>query len=220
MSESKANENLAMLANFIEKDSTEKRKILKKILVGEEDDKENELTSKTLVNILSREMEDPYMNIMFNAMSDVGCAVNPHTNIIVKKCESDNPNLMGVFNSDKNQLELCQQRFARIPHESERIKSMKTTLSHLLIQAFDHCRAKVERKIPEHEMCTSIRSSALSGQCSSYNQGTNTAMLINKKRLVLCTCRYCVLILMLYSRILFQRFPVLCHKQRDALFYA
>ncbi|XP_072181927.1 mitochondrial inner membrane protease ATP23 homolog [Diadema setosum] len=101
---------------------------------------------------------NPYVKFMLAAMENIGCPVVPETHIICEPCAEDSP-VNGGFDPVNGQIVLCENK-----SPSQRILS--TLLTHELIHAYDHCRAKVDWTDLRHLACSEIRASSLSGDCS------------------------------------------------------
>ncbi|XP_076800913.1 mitochondrial inner membrane protease ATP23 homolog [Clavelina lepadiformis] len=126
-------------------------------------------TGKTreMVNkILSLKHKSPFVGTLIEAMSDAGCKVNPYKHICIEDCHS-NFNIFGGFDSENNQVVLCQNKFDDVYLDFDKFAQMESLLSHELVHAFDHCRANVDFYTnPKHLMCSEIRAASLSGQCT------------------------------------------------------
>ncbi|XP_054750728.2 mitochondrial inner membrane protease ATP23 homolog [Lytechinus pictus] len=101
---------------------------------------------------------NPYVKFMLVAMEQIGCPVDLDTHIVCEPCASDSP-VNGGFDPVNGQIVLCENK-----SPSQRILS--TLLTHELIHAYDHCRAKVDWTDIRHVACSEIRASSLSGDCS------------------------------------------------------
>ncbi|XP_783122.2 mitochondrial inner membrane protease ATP23 homolog [Strongylocentrotus purpuratus] len=101
---------------------------------------------------------NPYVKFMLAAMEQIGCPIDPDTHIVCEPCASDSP-VNGGFDPINGEIVLCENK-----SPSQRILS--TLLTHELIHAYDHCRAKVDWTDIRHVACSEIRASSLSGDCS------------------------------------------------------
>nr|CAB3267807.1 mitochondrial inner membrane protease ATP23 homolog [Phallusia mammillata] len=157
------------LRDFMQKDVESRRSYM---WYGKDIKAENKKNTRALVNkVLSYEHSSPFVNMLMLAMANSGCAVNPDTHIAIEECYP-NTNVLGAFDPSNNQIVLCQNQFAKLYTKRGRYLSMTYLLSHELIHAFDHCRAKSDvYNNPTHLMCTEVRAAALSGQCMlQYNK--------------------------------------------------
>lgn len=97
-------------------------------------------------------------------MEDIGCPVSPSMHIVVEKCHGTFDGY-GGFDSENNEIVLCEEKFASLASPTAKRK-MDMILSHELVHAYDHCRSNVDfYDDAGHSMCTEVRAAALSGQC-------------------------------------------------------
>lgn len=173
-----------LLSGYMSKSRGDKKDVLYQIFFGKggktKDEVEHDAVRDAVNNAFkSRNQINPFFEIMLDAMADAGCAVDPASNVIVKKCEMED--MLGAFNKERNQIEICQDTF-NAANYPDKIKAIQITLSHTLVHAFDHCRANSEAGDIHHDMCSSIRAAALSGQCTSEAQLRSTAQLLSQER--------------------------------------
>ncbi|XP_015773739.1 PREDICTED: mitochondrial inner membrane protease ATP23 homolog [Acropora digitifera] len=96
-----------------------------------------------------------YVKFMLDAMSKLGCVVDPEKHMICEPCESK---LLGGFDPDKKEMFLCENTIY-----SQR--TMEDVLTHELIHAYDNCRIKYNPDDVRMLACTEIRAANLSGDC-------------------------------------------------------
>ncbi|XP_039267855.2 mitochondrial inner membrane protease ATP23 homolog [Styela clava] len=170
---------------FLNKSGEARRNVLQTLFFSKNGKTKEELEHDTVKEIVEKafknEKSNPYFSIMMDAMGDIGCFVDVDTNIAVKQCGEELEEMLGAFNYEKNEIEICQDSFSKASFASQ-TRAMQTTLSNILVSAFDHCRANLNYKEPEMDMCSSIRAAALSGQCSSETLQMGSRKVASSKR--------------------------------------
>ncbi|XP_072026271.1 mitochondrial inner membrane protease ATP23 homolog [Amphiura filiformis] len=101
---------------------------------------------------------NPYVKLMLEAMKSTGCAINRDRHIVCEPCNPGSP-IQGGFDPINNQIVICENKTP-----TQRV--MSSLLTHELIHAFDHCRAKVDWTDLTHVACSEIRAASLSSDCS------------------------------------------------------
>ncbi|KAK7150162.1 hypothetical protein R3I94_009464 [Phoxinus phoxinus] len=103
----------------------------------------------------------PYAQLLLAAMRSSGCAVQKDRHF---SCEDCDGTVSGGFDAATSQIVLCQNNIHQQAH-------MNRVVTHELIHAFDHCRARVDWfSNPRHLACSEIRAANLSGDCSFFNE--------------------------------------------------
>ena len=126
---------------------------------------QNDKTRCMVNSILFGKNTTPFIGILLDALSDAGCPVKPEIHIAIEDCSAC-LNITGAFDSFNNQIVLCQNRLNELSSSKSKLSNIQVTLSHELIHAYDHCRARVDfYNNPAHVMCSEIRAASLSGQC-------------------------------------------------------
>ncbi|XP_002740270.1 mitochondrial inner membrane protease ATP23 homolog [Saccoglossus kowalevskii] len=99
---------------------------------------------------------NPYVKLLLQAMSQSGCEAFQDRHFACEQCSEV---VNGGFDPSTSQIVLCQNN---IKTQS----AMDRVITHELIHAFDHCRAKINWNDIRHLACTEIRAANLSGDCS------------------------------------------------------
>ncbi|KAK2893151.1 hypothetical protein QQF64_034883 [Cirrhinus molitorella] len=103
----------------------------------------------------------PYAKLLLGAMKSSGCAVYKDRHF---SCEDCDGTVSGGFDAATSQIVLCQNNIHQQAH-------MNRVVTHELIHAFDHCRARVDWFSNfRHLACSEIRAANLSGDCSFVNE--------------------------------------------------
>ncbi|XP_065842075.1 mitochondrial inner membrane protease ATP23 homolog [Oscarella lobularis] len=101
-----------------------------------------------------------YVKFMLDAMKKVGCEVDVGKHVVCEPCSGK---VLGGFDPYRNQVVLCENTVYSQG-------SMEDTLTHELIHAYDHCRAKIDWDNLKHLACTEIRAANLSGDCFFWKE--------------------------------------------------
>ncbi|XP_057180367.1 mitochondrial inner membrane protease ATP23 homolog [Triplophysa rosa] len=103
----------------------------------------------------------PYAKLLLGAMRNSGCTVYKDRHF---SCEDCDGTVSGGFDAATSQIVLCQNNIHQQAH-------MNRVVTHELIHAFDHCRARVDWFSNfRHLACSEIRAANLSGDCSFINE--------------------------------------------------
>ncbi|XP_068611441.1 mitochondrial inner membrane protease ATP23 homolog [Brachionichthys hirsutus] len=103
----------------------------------------------------------PFAKLLLSAMKSSGCQAFPDRHF---SCEDCDGKVSGGFDAASSQIVLCQNSIHRQAH-------MTQVVTHELVHAFDHCRAKVDWfNSFRHLACSEIRAANLSGECSFQNE--------------------------------------------------
>uniref|UniRef100_A0A8C2GNX0 Mitochondrial inner membrane protease ATP23 n=1 Tax=Cyprinus carpio TaxID=7962 RepID=A0A8C2GNX0_CYPCA len=103
----------------------------------------------------------PYAKLLLGAMKSSGCTVYKDRHF---SCEDCDGTVSGGFDAATSQIVLCQNNIHQQAH-------MNRVVTHELIHAFDHCRARVDWFSNfRHLACSEIRAANLSGDCSFVNE--------------------------------------------------
>ncbi|KAL7747274.1 Mitochondrial inner membrane protease atp23 [Sorochytrium milnesiophthora] len=100
----------------------------------------------------------PIVRFMLQHLEAAGCPFT-RRNMICQPCDATRS---GGFAPEYGVV-LCENRFISKSH-------MEDTLTHELIHALDHCRAKLDWSNCRHHACTEIRAASLSGDCRWTNE--------------------------------------------------
>eukprot|EP00049_Salpingoeca_infusionum_P022654 m.8036 g.8036 ORF g.8036 m.8036 type:complete len:239 (+) comp5312_c0_seq2:275-991(+) len=117
--------------------------------------KEQDRLSKRVSRLVEK---DPTVKFMLEKLDEAGCPVNPDTFFV---CEHGP--VAGAFDFEFKEIVLC-------PKSLISDDSLRDTMTHELIHAFDACRAHVEPLNMKHLACTEIRAANLSGDCRFWNE--------------------------------------------------
>ncbi|XP_077991259.1 mitochondrial inner membrane protease ATP23 homolog [Glandiceps talaboti] len=99
---------------------------------------------------------NPYVKLLLKAMKDKGCEALQTRHFSCEQCSAV---VNGGFDPESSQIVLCQNN---ISSQAD----MDRVITHELVHAFDHCRAKINWNDIRHLVCTEIRAANLSGECS------------------------------------------------------
>lgn len=103
----------------------------------------------------------PYAKLLLSALKNSGCQVLKGRHLSCEECDKK---VSGGFDAEASQIVLCQNNIHNQAH-------MNQVLTHELVHAFDHCRAKVDWfNNYRHLACSEIRAANLSGECAFKNQ--------------------------------------------------
>ncbi|KAL4235926.1 Mitochondrial inner membrane protease ATP23 [Mactra antiquata] len=99
------------------------------------------------INVMECVNRDPKVQIMLRALRAHGCPVDISRHI---SCEPCRMKISGGYDFYNSQVVVCENVVKRVPPTCN-------VLSHELLHAWDHCRAKYDPKNVEHLACTEIR---------------------------------------------------------------
>ncbi|XP_070559298.1 mitochondrial inner membrane protease ATP23 homolog [Ptychodera flava] len=99
---------------------------------------------------------NPHVKLLLEALKENGCEAFQDRHFSCEQCSTV---VSGGFDSESSQIVLCQNNI-------QTQAGMDRVLTHELIHAFDHCRAKVNWNDVRHLACSEIRAANLSGECS------------------------------------------------------
>ncbi|XP_050446850.1 mitochondrial inner membrane protease ATP23 homolog [Cataglyphis hispanica] len=99
--------------------------------------------------------DSPIIKLMLGALKNSGCEVDIRRHI---SCEVCNPAVTGGYDSELNQIIVCQNMAGRK-------NVVRGVLLHEMIHMFDYCRNKLDTKNIDHLACTEIRAANI-GHCS------------------------------------------------------
>ena len=147
------------------KDSEEGKKFNAQIPI----DKDNEFCQSEIRSLLSDKKENE-VKVLINNIMSLGCPL-PKGLFECIKCGPDSSKVGGFninVNNDpdyKPKILLCEDLLV-----TKRVLS--NALVHELVHAYDSCRANIDVTNCSEHACTEIRASALSGECSWFNELT------------------------------------------------
>jgi len=156
--------------NFMQQDQETRLNTIYQMIGGFEDKSAQE-TRSVLKYVTSPKYGSSFVMTMLQAMTEIGCPVDLEKHVMIEECDPSS-NLFGVFDQENNQIVLCKNKFREMLSNRGKQRAMEHLLSHELIHAFDHCRAKADFYTnPSHVMCSEIRAAALGGECMlKYNK--------------------------------------------------
>ena len=104
-----------------------------------------------------------HLRFLLTHLRDQGCGFNYFRHV---KCEPsgddriERNDVFGRFDPKRAELVVYEDK---LPQASK--KNLRSTLQHMLVNAYDHCRANVDWDNMDHVACAEIRASLLSGEC-------------------------------------------------------
>eukprot|EP00898_Chlorokybus_atmophyticus_P004179 jgi/Chlat1/4762/Chrsp308S00826 len=117
------------------------------------------LTKKQCDIVVDRALRDPFVKFMIEGLAKAGCRVDRR----FFSCEESNEQVTGGFKPSEGVVVFHNN----VATQSE----VNQLLTHELIHAFDHCRARnVNWPDCYHHACTEIRASNLSKECHWHKE--------------------------------------------------
>lgn len=92
----------------------------------------------------------PLVRLMMKALSSSGCPIDPRRHITCEWCSSE---VTGGYDPTLNQIVVCYNRCQK--------GMIQGILAHEMLHMFDHCRAHMDFKNPEHIACSEVRAANL-----------------------------------------------------------